>query len=628
MSFFREGWRELRRKFRRQKNRVLLEAKRKRLAEAEIRLGSLCVDEAGTVEALRQPVKEVTSLHAQKEERQAELDAARRRLDAARASLEQGRSSHQDALKRLQEERTPLLEERNICKGKLRAFEAEVTECHRKLRSLENAQARQDKIARKQADTAPAHDATPGAQQASISEAPPAVDPERLNIEQASSQAEERIGPLQAELKGYEERIARFDEQIKRLNEEWNRDDKGQLQSIQPQEQSIKKLEEALLEIETQRAEPFRLIGRYAADHPDIARHRPEELGTVQQLREEIDVTRSENESLALESSEVDQQDVRKFYFVLVSLLTIFFAALLLVLRPEPPSVYLPAETAALVSVNLRNLPTPNLKEVPGPEAWIFALAKPAAAFGLPTGEGALTVAMPADGTPEQSGGMPWRILSMPSMTGPKTLEWVSRAPGTRENLAGLTILEAHGSTLTAVGPGMFAFGARADVELLARSRLGLTPDLVTESPPFNVFSQLSSNFDFRAATNATSPLAERWKHLLGPDWFEGLEAVAVGVAFREDRARVRFILGAPNANQARALAEKITAAPADYFTVKGHPSPLTNVPPSIKRHRHLLEIQIDVETARVLDLLGRLTSPPETVPEMAGSSLPAVPAS
>jgi len=631
MSFIKEGWQELQRKLQRQKNRVLLEAKKKRLSEAEIRLGSLRADEVHEIESLRGPARDVRLLCAKEREQQELLDETQKHLDAEKALLDESRKNHESAVRQLQEERTPLNEERNICKGKLRAFEAEVTECQRKLKALQNEKARSkpaNKKKKKSRDAAGEGEETPPEALGEVSWETNHAS-EQKEIEEALEQASSRLEPLQEELAGLDQRLKKLDERIAKANADWHQHEKAQSHTITAREQRVRSLKDELLKIEKQRAEPFRQIGRYVAAHPELAGDRQKELETTLKLQEEVRVTERENQRLANESASINRQSVRKFYFVIVSLATVIGVGFLLVARPETPSVYLPAATEALLSINFDELPeeSVDLESEHGStklkllREHLDELSTTAHQFGLPTKTGTLTLAIPSDTDPEALA-VPWRLIQFPDADGRETLEWISRAKGVRSNLSGIIMVEQNNRAVAAVGPGMYAFGQPDDVKVLAGSRLGLSPDLRVEAPPLDVFSQLSSRFDFRAATTANSLLANQWNSALNKHWFEHGEAVAVGVAFNDGDARVRFVLGADHLEAAEAFVAAFEAAPQNYLTLNKHERPLFLEAPKVKRHGRQVEVQFDTDEARAIDLIEALSAlPPGTASSDATTS-------
>jgi len=621
MTFIREGWRELQRKIHRRHVRALLEAKRKKLAEAEIRLGSSCADQVSSVPELQPAAKAVERLREKEQEQQKLLDDTQEQLDAGKASLDQAKKWHQEDLHRLQDDRKPAVEERNICKNKLRAFEAEITECNRKLKALKTG--RSQKALSKRPPTLTSTEGNPPA---TMAETPGNLeadaDNERDALKKELEQAESRIKPLQRELEQYEQRLRKSDERIAKSQDDWKQEEKKHHHALHAWELRVKTLKEELFKLERQRAEPFREIGQYVVLHSDLAGSRQKELEQTRQLQSEVAAVERENDRLAQESATINHQDIRKFYFVIVSLAAIIGIAVLLASRPEAPSVYLPASTTAIISVNINDVTQAgelvrskmSEERMAALSNQLITVSKAAADFGLPTKRGSLTLAIPSQpvsSAPADSirSLLPWRVLHYPEISGRETLEWLSKVQGKRTSISGIAIIQQDNKAIAAVGPGMYAFGDQQSVELLVESRLGKSADLRIDTPPLNVFSRMSNRFDFRVATTSDSPLAKRWETVLGSRWIENDRALAMGIAFDESDARIRFIVNCQHADQAKALAKKMQTNPATFFTVENHEDPIGFVNLKIKRHDRQLEIQFDTNAPEALELIEKLTT-------------------
>ena len=93
-------------------------------------------------------------------------------------------------------------------------------------------------------------------------------------------------------------------------------------------------------------------IGRHLATRGIAPPNAPHLLHDVLRHRQSVQRHNDHREQLSVLSAQIDKQELRKFYFVVVSILVLLAIVLPLVFQSPPKREWLPRETDAILSLN------------------------------------------------------------------------------------------------------------------------------------------------------------------------------------------------------------------------------------------------------------------------------------
>ena len=279
----------------------------------------------------------------------AQLEGGIKQIEAQR---QENAKEQNTAIAKLEEEKKPIVERRNEAKAAADVCDRELAEVDKRLR--ENETADHDllkQLSDLQALTPPPSDldaqtATLGARRARLPAEREEISRARMGSAAACRSAKETLATAQAELDAAEKNIAR-------VRSEFEARDRALSENSRAQQESIREARAHHQTVEERKNPAYLNIGRHLATQGIAPPNAPHLLKHVHRHREGVDRHVAHTAELALLSSQIDKQELRKFYFSIVSVLVLLAIILPLVFKTPPRREWLPKETEAIVSLKV-----------------------------------------------------------------------------------------------------------------------------------------------------------------------------------------------------------------------------------------------------------------------------------
>src|SRR5213594_1835039 len=351
MSFIRTGFREIALKVKRQRTRIALRHERRLLQRSEINLGREGTAQAANFPELRNEIVALKKLEQEQKEvalRIARIEEGIKRIEQER---QQNAGEQADAIAKLEAEKKPLLQQQNQAKHNLDVCERELAAVERRLQESEAA----DRDLLKQLSDLHALNPPPAdfearsanitARQARLPEERAELIRARLGSADAVRLAKEKLNAVEAELSAVEKNVARtrseFEARDRKLND-----------NIRAQQEAARNARAQHQTVEERKNPAYLNIGRHLAAQGVAPPNAPNLLTEAHRRREAVDRHLAHKAELASLSSQIDKQELRKFYFSVFSVLVLLAIILLVVFQSPRGREWLPQETDTILSIN------------------------------------------------------------------------------------------------------------------------------------------------------------------------------------------------------------------------------------------------------------------------------------
>src|SRR6266513_2558181 len=352
MSFIRTGFREIALKVRRQRTRIALRHEKRLLQKSEINLGREGTTQAANFPELRSEIVSLKKLEQEQKEvalRIAQIEEGIERIEAER---QQNTRDQNDAVAKLETEKKPLLQQRNQAKHAANLCERELAAVARRIQ--ENDAADRDllkQLSGLHALNPPppdleARSASIGARRARLPEERAELVRARLGSADAARLAKEKLIAAEAELSVVEKNI-------ERVRTEFEARDRTLNENIRVQQEAVREARAHHQTVEERKNPAYLNIGRHLASQGIAPPNAPQLLTEVQRHRTAMDRHLQHSAELARLSSQIDKQELRKFYFSVLSVLALLLIILPLVFQRPARREWLPQETEAILSINI-----------------------------------------------------------------------------------------------------------------------------------------------------------------------------------------------------------------------------------------------------------------------------------
>ncbi len=581
MSFIRTGFREIALKVRRQRTRIALRHEKRLLQKSEINLGREGTTQAANFPELRSEIVSLKKL----EQRIAQIEEGIERIEAER---QQNTRDQNDAVAKLETEKKPLLQQRNQAKHAADLCERELAAVARRIQ--ENDAADRDLL--KQLSDLQARNPPPPdleAQSASISARRARLPEERaelvrarLGSADAARLAKEKLIAAEAELSVVEKNIERVRSEFERARHQT---------------------------VEERKNPAYLNIGRHLASQGIAPPNAPHLLEEVRRRREAVDRHLQHRAELVLLSSQVNKQELRKFYFSVISVLVLLGIILPLAFQSPRKREWLPQETDTILSINIdqferADLPKRWRKDQPDiwPKIWSGLIGAAASTPGFNLSRDAVRVTRAL--TSDDTGKMQEFVL----VEGRRDVSHVIRAIGgdrsfERRTISGLPVWERPpGFAVARVGPATLAVGASSEVDELVRVRLGMKPDLKITGQLFDRFQALDRESALRLISRDPPDLLRVFHPIFTRELLDVSQLLGLAMT-PQNPVKAKLLLKLNSPDSATQFARNLHDDPKRWLRVPESELLLYSQPPDIQRHGTYLELRFTVpeNSARLL---------------------------
>ena len=606
MSFFRTGFRELALKLKRQRTRIALRHDRRLLQRSEINLGREGTAQAANFPELRNEIVALKKLEQEQKEvalRIARIDEGIKRIEEERQQIAREQAN---AIAKLEAEKKPLLQKRNQAKHTAEVCERQLAGVERRIQESEAA----DRDLLKQLSDLHALDPAPPdleALSAGIMAKRARLPDERAELVRARLGGTDAVRMAKEKLNTTESELAAVEKNVARMRSEFEARDRKLAESIRTQQQAARDARTRHQTVEERKNPAYLSIGRHLSEKGVAPPNAPHLLEEAHRRRAAVDLQLKHQAELAQLSSQIDKQELRKFYFSAFSVLVLLAITLLVVFQSPRGREWLPQETDTILSINAEQFERANLAKRwrdQQPKLWPGLIGPAASVPGLhPSRDTArITRALTTNETGETREFnlvQTRRSLAKVIRTVADDKSFQKRYPV----ISGLPVWERQSSSaepppqgsgvpastapnpdfaLARVGPATLAVGAPAEVDELVLVRLGMKPDLKITGQLFDRFQALDHESALRLISRDPPDLSRVFHPIFSRELLEASQLIGLAVNL-QNPVKARILIKVNPPKNAANVARDLRANPGQWLRLPDSPLLLYSQPPEIQ---------------------------------------------
>ena len=616
MSFIRTGLREIALKVKRQRTRMALRHEKRLLQKSEINLGREGTSQAANFPELRNEIVALKKLEQEQKEvalRIAQIEEGIKKIEAQR---QQNAREQNEAVAKLEAEKKPLLQQRNEAKSTTDLCERELTAVERRVQENDAADRELLKqLSQLQAMAQPPPDletqvAAITARRGRLPEERAELVRARLGSADASRLAKEKLVAAEAELSVVEKNI-------ERVRDEFAARDRALGDNSRAQQEAVREARAHHETVEERKNPAYLNIGRHLASQGIAPPNAPHLLTDVHRRRGAVDRHLQHTAELALLSSKIDKQELRRFYFSVVSVVLLVLPIIFLVFQTPARREWLPQETEAILSINSDQFERDDLPKrwrKDQPNSWSAIWSGLAGSAGQTPG-----LNMPRDAAritralATQEAG---KVREFVLVEGRGDVSRVIRSIEKDKNfekrvISGLPVWERADLAVARIGPTTLAVGASAEVDELVRVRLGMKLDLKITGQLFDRFQALDRESALRLISRDPPALAHVFQPIFTPALLGSSQLLGLALTL-QNPIRAKLLLKLNSPQSASELARNLNNDPQRWLHLQDSELLLYAQPPEIERQGTNLELRFIVPENSARLLLQRIakTSP------------------
>ena len=403
-----------------------------------------------------------------------------------------------------------------------------------------------------------------------------------------------------------EDELSAADRNIARVREGFEATDRGLNDKARAQQETLQQAKAQHQTVEERKNPAYLNIGRHLATRGIAPPNAPHLLHDVLRHRQSVQRHHEHREQLNVLSAQIDQQELRKFYFVIFSIFILLGIVLLLVFQSPPKREWLPRETDAILSLNAERFDRDDLpKKWRNEDFWLqtwpglIGAASQTPRLRIPTDTTRITRALT---TAENSPPREFVLVEARD-----NISSVVRTIGEdkqfeKKTISGLPVWQRSDFSIARIGPKTLAVGLPDGVDELVRVRLGLDADLQITGEFFDRFQALDRETTLRLISRDPPGLVRVLHPIFPHELLDRAQLLGLGVSLQTP-AKARLLLRLSSENAASDLANSIHENPAQWLRLDQSDLPLFTAPPEIARQGSDLEIRFNIpeNTARLL---------------------------
>ncbi len=638
MSFIRTGFREVALKLRRQKTRIALRHDRRHLQKSEINLGREGTAQAANFPELRNEIVALKKLEQEQKEvalRIARIEEGIKRIEEERQQIVREQAN---AIAKLEAEKKPLLQQRNQAKSTAQVCERELAGVERRIQESEAA----DRDLLKQLSDLHALDPAPPdleALSAGIMAKRARLPDERAELVRARMGSADAVRAAKEKLNTADSDLAAVEKNIARTRSDFEARDRKLAESIRTQQQAAREARTQHQTVEERKNPAYLSIGRHLSQKGVAPPNAPDLLEEAHRRREAVDLQLKHQAELAQLSSQIDKQELRKFYFSTFSVLVLLAITLLVVFQSPRGREWLPQETDTILSINAEQFERANLAKHwrdAQPKLWPGLIGPAASVPGLnPSRDTArITRALTTNETGETKEfnlvqtrrGLARVIRTVADDRNFKKRSINGLPVWERQPSSAEPAVQASGSPAAAavkpefaiarVGPATLAVGAPEQVDELVLVRLGMKPDLKITGQLFDRFQALDRESTLRLISRDPPDLSRVFHPIFSSELVGASQLIGLAVNLQNPvKARILIKVNAPK--NAADVARDLRGNPEQWLRMPDSPLLLYSQLPEIQTQGNSnLELRFTMPEDCARLLLERLAG--IDVPEVA----------
>ena len=599
-------------KVRRQRTRIALRHEKRLLQRSEINLGREGTVQAANFPELRNEIVALKKLEQEQKEvalRIAQIEEGIKKIEAER---QQNAGEQNAALAQLEAEKKPLLQQRNQTKNAVEVCERELAAVERRIQENDAT----DRELLKQLSDLQALNPPPAdlaAQSTSVSARRARLPEERAELVRARLGSADAARFAKEKLIAAEAELSVVEKNMERVRSEFGARDRTLADNVRAQQEAVREARLHHQTVEERKNPAYLNIGRHLAAQGIAPPNAPHLLTETQRRREAVDRHLQHRAELASLSSQIDKQELRKFYFSVISVLILLAIILPVAFQSPRKREWLPQETDAILSINTdqferADFPKRWRKDQPEiwPKTW-SGLVGPAAStpgLSLPHDAARITRAV----TTEESGKTREFVL----VEARRDVSRVIRMTGgdktfQKRTISGLPVWErAPGFAVARVGPATLAVGEPNEVDELVLVRLGMKPDLKITGQLFDRFQALDQESALRLISRNPPDLSRVFHPIFTRELLDVSQLLGLALTL-QNPVKAKLLLKLNSTERATELARNLHDDPQRWLRLPDSELLLYSQPPDIQRRGANLELRFTVPENSARLLLGRI---------------------
>jgi hypothetical protein len=611
VSFIRTGLREIGLKIRRQKTRIALRHEKRVLQKSEINLGREGCSQAVNFPEVRNEIVALKKLEQEQKEvalRIATIEEGIRKVELQR---EQNAKEQNAALAKLEEEKKPILRRQAEAKAAADLCDRELASVERRLQN--NDAADRDllkKLAELHAQVPPPDDSE--TQMAAISARRVRLPEEKAEVTRARMGAADACRAAREKLSEHDVALAAMEKNIAKVREDYEARDRVLNENSRAQQEALKEARGHHQIVEEKKNPAYLNIGRHLASQGIAPPNAPHLLAEVQKHRAAVERHSYHTAELAVLSSQIDKQELRKFYFAVPSVVVLMAIVLVVVFQSPQKREWLPQETDTILSVNLEQLERDDL-----PKRWrkdqalqwqnvwdgLIASAQRTPVLNLPRDAVRVTRAMAST----DSSATHEYVLVEAHTDVSRVVNSIERDKAfERRTISGLPMWLRPEFAVARVGPKTLAIGGEEEVASLARVRLGIDPDLKITGPLFDRLQSLKEGNSIRLVSREPAKLGRMFAPVFNNELVDNCELFGLSLTL-QNPVKARLILKAKSPQAAGELAARIRNEPQRLLKLADSDLLLYVQPPEVEVQGANVQLRFDVPENSARLVLQRL---------------------
>src|SRR5437870_6264297 len=351
---------------------MALRYEKRLLQKSEINLGREGTTQAANFPELRNEIVALKKLEQEQKEVAFRIAQIEEGIEKVEEERQRNKRDQDAAMSKLEAEKKPLLQQRNQVKNALDLCERELTAVERRIQASDTA----DRDLLKQLSDLHALKPPPAdleARSANISARRARLPEERAELIRA------RLGSADAARLAKEKLIAAaaelsvVEKNIERVRSEFEGRDRKLNDNIRVQQEALREARAQHQTVEERKNPAYLNIGRHLAAQGIAPPNAAHLLTETHRHREAMERHLQHRAELALLSSQIDKQELRKFYFSVFSVLALLAIILPLAFQSPRKREWLPQKTDTILSINTDQFERADLPKRWGkdqPESW------------------------------------------------------------------------------------------------------------------------------------------------------------------------------------------------------------------------------------------------------------------
>ncbi len=594
-------------KIRRQRTRMALRYEKRLLQKSEINLGREGTSQAGNFPELRNEIVALKKLEQEQKEvalRIAQIEEGIKKIEAQR---QQNAREQSEAMAKLEAEKKPILQRRNEAKSAADVCQRELTGVERRIQDNDAADRELLKqLSELQALTPPPADLE--TKSTSISARRVRLPEERAELVRARLGSADACRIAKEKLAAAEEELSAIEKNIERVRAEYEGRDRALNENIRTQQEAVREARAHHQTVEERKNPAYLNIGRHLASQGIAPPNAPHLLEQVRKHRTAVDRHAEHTAELALLSSKIDKQELRQFYFSVVSVLALLAIILPLVFQSPRKREWLPQETEAILSINVDQFERDDL-----PKRWrkeqadtwqniwngLLGSAVRTPVLNLSHDAVQITRAM----TTSDSGTVREFLLVEARSDISNVIGAIQHDKDfQKRTISGLPIWERPDLALARVGPTTLAIGTATEVDELVRVRLGIDLDLKITGQLFDRFQALDRESALRLISRNPPDLARVFHPVFARELLDSSQLLGLALTL-QNPVKARLLLKAKSPETASELGRSLHNEPQRWLRMQDSDLLLYAQPPEIVRQGANIELHFNVpeDSARLL---------------------------